>query len=67
MRTLACLSGIVTVAILFLIADGWAGAGPKRWQIQEIETAPVLAVCTVREVTARELVPDGTTRWNGLG
>ena len=58
---------IVATAALFLIAGAWAGGAPKSWQIQEIENAPLLAVCTVQHVTPRELVPDGTTRWNATG
>ena len=31
------------------------------------KTPCFLAVCTVQHVTPRELVPDGTTRWNATG
>jgi hypothetical protein len=57
----------IIVATLLLVAGAWAGFGPKSWQIQEIGNAPVLAVCTVRSVIARELVPAGITQWDGMG
>jgi hypothetical protein len=60
-------SAIIATAALFLITGAWAGGAPKAWQIQEIANAPLLAVCTVRDVTARELVPPGITQWDGLG
>lgn len=66
-RTLTRSSAIIATAALFLSTGGWAGGAPKAWQIQEIANAPILAVCTVRDVTARELVPPGITQWNGLG
>lgn len=37
----------------------------KSWSIGELEKAPVLAVCTVEAVSAREPVAAGTVRWSG--
>src|SRR5215471_14430800 len=37
----------------------------KSWSVSELERAPVLAVCSVEDVTNREPVAPGTVRWSG--
>ena len=54
------------VAALVLLLPGTTHAGfIKSWSIGELEQAPVLAVCSVEDVTRREPVAPGTVRWSG--
>src|SRR6266545_4362370 len=57
-------SRAVAALVPLLAATAHAGF-IKSWSIEELEQAPVLAVCSVEDVAKREPVAAGTVRWPG--
>lgn len=56
----------VTALMLALVLAASAQAGLVRfWTIEELERAPLLAVCEVESVAKAEPVVAGTVRWSG--
>ena len=54
------------IATLVFVFASTAHAGfVKSWSISELEQAPVLAVCTVEDISQREPVAAGTVQWAG--